>query len=89
MKTPLDYFFDGYKEWGDITYGRGFHVYRGNINGVYRESMNYALNYMIGKLHEKNATKTKSKANAKSKLKDGKQVKNVLRAKKKVSRRLS
>lgn len=85
MKTPLDYFYDGYKEWGTNLYGKHFKVFKGYKNGAYHKAMTYSLNYMLGKINEKNATKKITKANAKSKLKDGKQIKSLLKAKKKIS----
>lgn len=82
MKTPLDLFYDGCDVYGNNKYGSGYKTMR------HSDSMNnmttFAINYMLGKLNEKNTPKKITKANAKSKQENGKQVKSVLKAKKRV-----
>jgi hypothetical protein len=85
MNKLLDYFYDGCDIYGKVKYGNGYKTHRDTeqINGM----TEFAIYYMIYTLitsNEKNTTKTKSKANTKSKRKDGKQVKDLLRTKKRV-----
>jgi len=82
MKTPLDYFYDGCDKWYSEKYNYSHKSVRTSKH--YNDLLENAIKYMLGKLNEKNTTKTKSKANAKSKLKNGKQVKSLLKAKKRV-----